>query len=70
MSGDAIREDAFPCIGVEEQSLGYWSGRAEEYSALHMASYESGKREVFAREIALSLPDPGAGEEPPELLEP
>ena len=46
---------------VEETSLAYWSGRAEEYSALHMQSYESPKRDTFAAQIACMLPEGGAG---------
>ena len=41
----------------ERQSLEYWSGRAAEYSRLHMDSYESDKRKAFAEQVAMSIPD-------------
>ena len=40
----------------ERQSLEYWSGRAREYSQLHMDSYLSEKRMFFAEQMALSMP--------------
>lgn len=44
----------------EQQALEYWTGRAHEYSQLHMDSYVSEKRMVFAQQVALSIP-PGEG---------
>ena len=41
----------------EQKSLEYWSGRAKEYSRLHMDSYRSDKRMMFAEEVAKSIPD-------------
>lgn len=41
----------------ERQALEYWSGRAREYSQLHMDSYASDKRMDFAMQVALSIPE-------------
>ena len=40
----------------ERKSLEYWSGRAPEYSQLHMDSYLSSKRMMFAEQVAESMP--------------
>ncbi|MBQ9042089.1 MAG: methyltransferase domain-containing protein [Eggerthellaceae bacterium] len=40
----------------EAQSLAYWSGRAPEFSRLHMDSYVSDKRMMFAEQVAMSIP--------------
>ena len=44
----------------EKKSHEYWSGRAREYSSLHMDSYASEKRMIFAEQVAMSIP---AGED-------
>lgn len=40
----------------ERQALEYWSRRAHEYSQLHMDSYISEKRMMFAKQVAMSMP--------------
>ena len=40
----------------EQKSLEYWSSRAGEYSQLHMDSYRSDKRMMFAEQVAMSIP--------------
>ena len=47
-------------IEKEKKSHEYWSGRAREYSGLHMDSYGSEKRMKFAEQVAMSIP---AGED-------
>lgn len=51
----ATVESVFPeryiMHNIHEESLGYWSGRAKEYSALHMDEYHSGKSHCFAQII-------------------
>ena len=36
---------------IGDKSLAYWSGRAQENSALHMSSYKDGKAERFRARI-------------------
>ncbi|MBQ6586230.1 MAG: class I SAM-dependent methyltransferase [Coriobacteriales bacterium] len=42
-------------MSIEKESLQYWSGRAPEYSKLHMESYASDKRGNFERQLVLAL---------------
>lgn len=41
---------------TEQRSLAYWSGRSAEFSRLHMEAYGSGKRIVFAEQVAACKP--------------
>lgn len=48
-SNDCITSATKTDVTLRDKSHGYWSGRAEEYSKLHMGELESGKSEVFER---------------------
>lgn len=41
---------------IHDDSLRYWSGRAQEYSALHRAEYDSPKQQRFAAVLAHFMP--------------
>ena len=53
----------------EQQSRAYWSGRAPEYSKLHMSAYQSDKRNAFAEQVALSLAQVRTGASAIEALD-